>query len=266
MRNSAAKHTNFRAKLLEKTAAQCPNLLLRIMKTTASRLARSDLPPAPLALKPAGASVSACAMIGLGAAALSAQSIYAQVTAISSIPNITFGAANGGLSAGTGSDYFSPTGAGYFYIVNQSGNANNFGFGNPNGGAQFAVVGSGSATLPQNFAQGATIGSGSTFSANQNYARFGNNYRSPGPFAPDFGPNSYIGFIDGANHYGYFEVTWNSATKVFTVLGGAFEATPGVSILAGGAIPEPSTYTALAGLLAGSAALYRRRQQKQAAA
>ncbi len=62
--------------------------------------------------------------------------------------------------------------------------------------------------------------------------------------------------------YGWLQVTMNSTSSI-TVHDFAYEASGG-SILAGQtatAVPEPSTYAMMAGLLAGAAALYRRRRK-----
>lgn len=85
------------------------------------------------------------------------------------------------------------------------------------------------------------------------------------------GTSGYIGMrlpaSSGPGHvdYGWARVSYNS-DKSLTLYDFAYESS-GAAIAAGdvgSAIPEPSTYAALAGLLAGSAALYRRRQLKSA--
>ena len=66
--------------------------------------------------------------------------------------------------------------------------------------------------------------------------------------APDWGSGSYMGFAftqnSGAELYlGYLEVTWDSSTKSFQVLSGAYETTSGVAITI---VPEPGSHVLLA--------------------
>jgi hypothetical protein len=71
---------------------------------------------------------------------------------------------------------------------------------------------------------------------------------------------------DGAD-YGWVQVTYN-ANQTLTIVDFAYNSSGG-SIQAGdtglSAVPEPANYALIAGLLAGSVALYRRRQQANAA-
>jgi len=112
---------------------------------------------------------------------------------------------------------------------------------------------------PTNFALNATIDGGSNFTGDGYYTFF--NY---GNFvSPSFGPGSYMGFRTATNNYGWLEVTWDSATKNFEILSGAYEDQVGVGILAGAtAVPEPSS--SLLTLVAGGAAFARRRRQRAA--
>jgi hypothetical protein len=79
------------------------------------------------------------------------------------------------------------------------------------------------------------------------------------------GTQGYIGFsfVSGeTTYFGYADVTYNLGQLYIGNVG--YQAG---GILAGAAaVPEPSTYAMLAGLLAGSAALLRRRQQRKAVA
>ncbi|QYM78230.1 PEP-CTERM sorting domain-containing protein [Horticoccus luteus] len=85
---------------------------------------------------------------------------------------------------------------------------------------------------------------------------------------------TYVGLRfgnDSVYHYGWAKVNIQTSTaedKRMTLYGFAYNTVANESILAGetSAIPEPSTYAALAGLLAGSAALFRRRQLRRRAA
>jgi len=81
------------------------------------------------------------------------------------------------------------------------------------------------------------------------------------PWMP--GTTGYIGVEFNTNTtplFGWVQISYNIDQSV-TVHDFAYESTgAGITI-----VPEPSSYAALAGLLAGSAALYRRRRQKLAA-
>ena len=80
--------------------------------------------------------------------------------------------------------------------------------------------------------------------------------------SPDFGPGSFLGFRSNNGHYGWLEVTWDSTTQVFELLGGAFEDVAGVGIEAGAvaAVPEPSGVLGTMGVLAAGAFVRRRRR------
>lgn len=77
-----------------------------------------------------------------------------------------------------------------------------------------------------------------------------------------FGNRGYLGYFDGL-HYGWVGLTYDQdeGRTLITIHDFAYHSTPGQAILAGqtAAIPEPSTYAALAGLLAISTAFLRRR-------
>ncbi len=80
------------------------------------------------------------------------------------------------------------------------------------------------------------------------------------------GTSGYIALnwtVAGNNHlYGWAQVSYNTDHSV-TLHDFAYEDTANTPIQAG-AIPEPSTYAALTGLLAGSAALFARRRKRAA--
>ncbi len=76
--------------------------------------------------------------------------------------------------------------------------------------------------------------------------------------------HGYLGLQLGS-HYGWAQVSYTSTPSgnSLTLHDFAYEDTANTPIQAG-AIPEPSTYAALTGLLAGSAALYARRRKRAA--
>lgn len=78
--------------------------------------------------------------------------------------------------------------------------------------------------------------------------------------SPNFGADSFLGFRSNG-HYGWLEVTWNSSTQVFEILGGAFEDVAGVGIEAGAvaSVPEPASVLGTIGLLAGGVFVRRRK-------
>ncbi len=115
---------------------------------------------------------------------------------------------------------------------------------------------------PKNFSSGAMVDASSLFDGD--YAETLFSY--DGSKSPDFGPNSFMGFrargdLSGSPewYYGYFEVTWMSATNTFQILSGAYEDQIGVGIAAG-AVPEPSTAVLSLGALAAGALIRRRKQ------
>ena len=122
------------------------------------------------------------------------------------------------------------------------------------GGAMIAA-GTG-ATSPTNFAARALIGSDAPFST----TKYNTLFVSGSHVSPDFGPDSFIGFKSADGHYGWLEVTWDSAGGNFEVLGGAYQDVAGATILAGTAVPEPAGMLGTLGLLAGGT-FFRRRKQ-----
>lgn len=135
--------------------------------------------------------------------------------------------------------------------------------------------------MPQRFSAGSTIdGNASYFLGDHRYSVFRFEYRGyyyepytnegnyyPGYWeggdtytSPNFGADSFLGFRSNG-HYGWLEVTWNSSTQVFEILGGAFEDVAGVGIEAGAvaSVPEPASVLGTIGLLAGGAFVRRRK-------
>jgi hypothetical protein len=115
---------------------------------------------------------------------------------------------------------------------------------------------------PTNFSSGATIDGTSSFSGDAGYTAF----RYYSDVSPAFGAGSYMGFKTDQGNYGWLEVTWDPDAEEFEILSGAYESVAGVAIAAGdtggggvSAIPETSSVLGLAGLVAGSAFLRRRK-------
>lgn len=168
---------------------------------------------------------------------------------------------NGGLNPNTYLEIsnFPFAGGGKLMIFN--GYAQNFGL---DGGMaastfnlEFAI--NGGVTSPRNFALNEVIGYGALFSSNQGLTEF----KYYGNTSPNFGSGSYMGFKTATGNYGWLEVTWDSKLSQFEILSGAYESTPGTAILAGATgVPEPSS--SLLALVAGGAALTRRRRQHAA--
>ena len=130
------------------------------------------------------------------------------------------------------------------------------------GGGGFAI--NGDDASPRNFNAGGTIDGTAEFSGKTVETVF--YYSDNGlnsVFSPVFGPDSFLGFRSGNNHYGWLEVTWNG-TDTFEIISGAFEDQAGMAINAGdtgvSAIPEPMSMLSTMGMLA-SGLLIRRRKQ-----
>ena len=120
---------------------------------------------------------------------------------------------------------------------------------------------------PRRFVKDATIGFSTTSKIlSSNFHR--SLFYDAGALSQNFSsPNNYLGFYDSSvNKYGWLQATWNGDTKTFTFVAGAYENTPGASILAGAVpVPEPGTLTlgSLALLAGGGAAVRRYPKQRQ---
>ena len=131
----------------------------------------------------------------------------------------------------------------------------------------FFVTSATNNATPRRFSKDATIGFSTTskiYSSNFHRSLF----YDAGSLSQNFSsPNNYLGFYDSSvNKYGWLQATWNGSTKSFTFVAGAYENTPGVSILAGAVpVPEPATLPlgSLALLAGGGAAARRYRKQRQ---
>ena len=119
---------------------------------------------------------------------------------------------------------------------------------------------------PTNFLYNDTIGSSANWTAG--YAPL---FRAAFYVSPNFGTGSYMGFKTAEGYYGWLEVTWNSSTPQFEILGAAYESDVGTSIVAGDtgsvAIPEidPNGLASALSLVMGSAAMLEQRRRKRAA-
>ena len=128
----------------------------------------------------------------------------------------------------------------------------------PDGNARAALLTAGALISP-------SLGPGLSFATSSDYTFLNRNNITGSSWTP--GTTGYLGLeLNSGANFGWVQISYN-ADKTLTVYDFAYESSGG-SILAGAgaaAVPEPTTTAALAGLLAGSAALYRRRQQKKAA-
>ena len=78
-------------------------------------------------------------------------------------------------------------------------------------------------------------------------------------------PNAtgFIGFENKAGDFGWLKVSWDERQVNFEIIAGAYNDTPGASIVAGEsftAVPEPTSVLSTMGLLASGLMLRRRKQ------
>ena len=248
---------------------------------------------------------AAAAVVSLGAGILGTQSAEAGIVTIdltnvpSNLGNLEdFTGPNAGLSDGTQREFTINLANGNFFspnIRNQQGTNNysqiGFDFRGVGGNGLIAYGGFSQpgpyphAATPTAFAAGALINEsafsstpnpGDSFGTGPSFREFyGIEYLSP-----DI-TNKYLAFktsITGPNtaaNYGWIKVNWNSTTKVFELLGAAYESDAGVAIMAGdtgaAAVPEPSTMAVfgLGALVLGAGKVRKQRaarRQKQAEA
>ncbi|MGH9638766.1 MAG: PEP-CTERM sorting domain-containing protein [Bryobacteraceae bacterium] len=139
----------------------------------------------------------------------------------------------------------------------------------PGSGNGYVASSSAQGTDPTPLMLGEPIGGSSTFSSGgegtlsktSNY--FGNDYNWPADGSP-----AYLGvsFIDSAlgsgTYYGWIDVEAQTDDATFTILGSAYNSTPGGSILAGqtSSVPEPAPLALLALGAVGLLALRARRK------
>jgi hypothetical protein len=152
---------------------------------------------------------------------------------------------------------FSGGGSNLVIINNYSGGYSGFAV---QGGVNDGIAASGG--MPLKFGAGQSIDSSLVYESGFSDSTF----KKPGMVSPDFGPNSFLGFKDGAGRYGYLEVTWDSSTEIFTLLSAAYESTPGVAIQTPGGlapVPEPSSALFASVSVVGAAVKrYRRKRAK----
>ena len=203
---------------------------------------------------------------GLGVSGAAMSTSEAAIVIIDISPSgFDIGGVNAGLAYGSGLiRYDFPfTGAGSLYAVNGINGI----FRGLTGVYGLSFANGGSYASPSKFSLGASIGSSANWdtrgpAAFNPFFQLGSNYVSP-----NFGSGSYMGFRTAQGNYGWLEVTWDSASKDFQILSGAYEDQAGVAILAGAgpaAVPEPGTWAAAA-LLAGGAAFARWRKRAKVA-
>jgi len=202
-------------------------------------------------------------------AATTAQALVIQINSIS---GITLGAPNGGLANGGSADITLVPGGGTATLRNNAYNQtglmethyspamSDYGMDIPATLALEFALASDNYASPNNFKSGMTIDASALWnsSAIENSEFKTTSY----PMSPDFTTNSYIGFRSGGAagyNYGYLEVTWNSASQIFTIDGGAYESTPDVGITTPQAVPEPGVLGLLT-LGSGAVLMLRRRR------
>lgn len=191
------------------------------------------------------------AAVGISGLAATADAAIVQLD-VTSISGTNAGVANGTSTSVSLSSLGSEL-SGSLQIKNQF-----FGYVGLHGGdgASIAVEGTVPAR-PTDFAANALIDANTTFTTGKYPALF----KTGSSFSPDFGPGSYMGFKSGNGHYGWLEVTWDSASGNFEILSGAYEDVAGVGIQAGAvaAVPEPTGALGTLGLL--SAGMFLRRRK-----
>jgi len=120
---------------------------------------------------------------------------------------------------------------------------------------------------PTIFGAGATIG-GTVDWGGKSLFQYTNQVFGVNDVAPDIvGPGKFMGFRSFTNDgyiYGYLEVTWDSATRNFEILSGAYESVPGVAIIT--PVPEPGSVSlvGIAALALGAGAIRRSRKARRA--
>jgi hypothetical protein len=171
--------------------------------------------------------------------------------AIQIIDISAFSGPNGGVSS---SDYQAFNFAGVAYGLEiYNGYESLWGLDGDNG-VSFAVNTDDFAQI-RKFSSGETIGSAALFDDYIDYTAFKRRSKE----APDFGPNSFVGF-EANGKYGWLEVTWNGSTDTFNIIAAAYQDS-GASIAAGDltAVPEPTSVLSTMGLLASGLMLRRRK-------
>ena len=127
---------------------------------------------------------------------------------------------------------------------------------------EFAVISTSSVANPAKYSAGTTIDAtlptgvwGASFFEYSCFQEFGQS-------AADFGPGSFMAFRmqDGSDwYYGYFEVTWDSASGNFEILSGAYESVANTALTIPGASAVPGGAGLAACALLGAAGRRRRR-------
>jgi hypothetical protein len=121
----------------------------------------------------------------------------------------------------------------------------------------------GSTNVPINVGPGVAIGASSgDFADSLGATSFKSNFRT----APDFGPNSFLGFKTASGKYGYIEVLWTASTNTFKLVSAAYESDAGVAIQTpggGGAVPKQASGAVVALLMGGTALRQWRKKRLQ---
>ena len=155
------------------------------------------------------------------------------------------GGINGGIASGTRTLIadWPAAGAGMLWISNGFGGFET-GLGGF-GGLEFAIGNPMAYANPRNFSPASSIDATATWAAGTAFSAF----QQGGSLSSDFDAGSYMGFRFGSGstwRYGYVEVIWSFATRVFSIRSAAFESSANAMILAGASpVPAPGAIALL---------------------
>ena len=209
------------------------------------------------------------AFASVGAGILGTHSAEAAIVPIDIGPSgFNIGGVNAGLSAASYRyvpNFPTPQSG---YLVLRTGAYGYWGLSSTGMGSRLNFATGSNYATPTKFLQNDTIGSSTNWTIEAEKSSF----RYHSYVSPNFETGSYMGFKTAQGNYGWLEVTWNSSTPQFEILGAAYESDVGTSILAGdtgsaAAVPEidPNGLASVLSLVMGSAAMLEQRRRKRAA-